>query len=84
VSTNDPPAVGRNAVAQVTQSFMTAFSDLLVMMNDLPQRGDEVGYHWTLTGADMDQEGRETGPHQRVEKWQIGCDSLICSSQAHF
>ncbi len=55
VSANGPPAVRPNGVAQVKQSFMTAFSDLLVMMNDLLQRGDEVGYHWTLTGANMDQ-----------------------------
>src|SRR5215467_10411470 len=32
---DDPAAVGRNAITQVAQSFMTAFPNLSVMMDDL-------------------------------------------------
>jgi hypothetical protein len=31
----DPAAVGRDAITQVAQSFMTAFPDLSVMIDDL-------------------------------------------------
>jgi hypothetical protein len=37
---NDVPAVGRNAIAEVAQSFMTA----------LFMQGDRIEYHWTLIG----------------------------------
>jgi hypothetical protein len=45
---DDPPAVGRQA--QVAQSFMSAFPDLCVVMDDL-RIEDEVEYHWTLFGT---------------------------------
>jgi len=32
---DDPAAVGRNAITRVAQSFMTAFPDLSLMMDDL-------------------------------------------------
>jgi len=79
------PAVGRKAIAQVAQSFMAAFPDLLVVMDDLRLDADEPEYHWTLSGTN-------TGPGgmgQRVcisgfERWRIGRDGLIVSSQGHF
>src|SRR5579863_4664793 len=60
----DPPAVGRPAVTQVAQSFMTAFPDLRVVMDDLQVRGDEAEYHWTLTGTNTGPEG--TGHSVRI------------------
>jgi hypothetical protein len=36
---DDPAAVGRSAITQVAQSFMTAFPDLAVMMDDVLPRG---------------------------------------------
>ena len=41
---DDPPAVGRQAITQVAQSFMSAFPDLCVVMDDL-RIEDEVEYH---------------------------------------
>lgn len=82
---DDPPAVGRAAVTQVAQSFMTAFPDLRVVMDDLLIRGDEAEYHWTLSGANTGPEG--TGHRVRIsgfEKWCLGRDGLIASSQGHF
>jgi hypothetical protein len=45
------PSVGRAAIAAAAQSFMTAFPDLVVKMNNLAIDGADVKYHWTLTGT---------------------------------
>lgn len=82
---DDPPAVGRNEIASVAQSFMIAFPDLCVVMNELRLDGEEPEYHWTLSGTNTGPGG--TG-HQvcisGFEKWRIGFDGLIASSQGHF
>jgi hypothetical protein len=82
---DDPPALGRNAITQVAQSFMTAFPDLSVTMDDLLIRADVFEYHWTLTGTNAGPGG--TGHRVRIsgfEKWRIGHDGLIASSEGHF
>jgi ornithine cyclodeaminase/alanine dehydrogenase-like protein (mu-crystallin family) len=82
---DDPPAVGRNAITQVAQSFMVAFPDLSVMMDDLILRRDVVEYHWTLTGTNTGPGG--TGHSVRIsglETWRFGCDGLVASSHGHF
>lgn len=42
------PAVGRAAIAASAQSFMSAFPDLVVAMDDLRVDGMTAVYHWTL------------------------------------
>jgi hypothetical protein len=82
---DDPAAVGRNAITQVAQSFMTAFPDLSVMMDDLLLRGDVVEYHWSLIGTNTGPGG--TGRRVRIsgsETWWFGSDGLIASSQGRF
>lgn len=82
---DDPPALGRNAITQVAQSFMTAFPDLSVTMDDLLIRADVFEYHWTLIGTNTGPGG--TGHRVRIsgfEKWRIGHDGLIASSEGHF
>jgi predicted ester cyclase len=64
---------------------MTAFPDLSVVMDDLLLQGDQAEYHWTLTGTNTGPGG--SGRRVRIsgfEKWRIGCDGLIASSQGHF
>ena len=81
---DDPPAVGREAIARVAQSFMSAFPDLCVVMDDVRVL-DEPEYHWTLLGTNSGPGG--TGRSVRIsgfEKWRIGPDGLIASSQGHF
>ena len=83
---DDPPAVGRNAITRVAQSFMTAFPDLCVVFDDLRLQADQTEYHWTLSGSNTGPGG--TG-HRMVrisgfERWRIGSDGLIASSQGHF
>ncbi len=82
---DDPAAVGRSAITQVAQSFMTAFPDLAVMMDDLLPRGDVVEYHWTLIGTNTGPSG--TGRRVRIsgfETWCFGSDGRITSSQGRF
>ena len=79
------PAVGRNAITQLAQSFMTAFPDLCVVMDHLRLQADEPEYHWTLCGTYTGPGG--TGHRVRIsgfERWRIGSDGLIASSQGHF
>ena len=79
------PAVGRNAITEVARSFMTAFPDMRVVMDELLVQGDRAEYHWTLIGTNTGPGG--TGHRVRIsgfEKWRIGADGLIASSQGHF
>jgi predicted ester cyclase len=82
---DDAPAVGRRAITDVAQSFMTAFPDLRLVMDELLARGDRIEYHWTLSGTNTGPGG--TGHRVLIsgfEFWQIGADGLIASSQGHF
>ena len=60
-----PPAVGRTAITQVAQSFMTAFPDLCVVMDDLRLQADEPEDHWTLLGW-------AAGPRKFMKNWHHG------------
>jgi predicted ester cyclase len=86
LSVNDgTPAVGRRAITEVAQSFMTAFPDLRVIMDGVLLLGDSIEYRWTLIGTNTGLGG--TGRRIRIsgfELWQIGADGLIASSQGHF
>jgi len=80
-----PPAVGRKAITEVAQSFMTAFPDMRVTIDKLVIKDDGAEYHWTLTGTNTGPGG--SGHRVRIsgyELWQIGADGLIASSQGHF
>ena len=78
---NAGPAVGRHAITQVALSFMTAFPDLRVVMDDLRISNGRVQYHWTLTGTYSNaNQVRVRG----FEEWQLGEDGLIAVSEGHF
>jgi hypothetical protein len=83
---NDAPAaVGRAAIAEVAQSFMSAFPDLRVAMDDVSAQGDEAEYRWTLTGTNTGPGG--TGRPVRIsgfEKWLLDRDGRIASSEGEF
>ena len=79
------PAIGREAITVAAQDFMTAFPDLVVMMDDLLDQGDVVIYKWTLLGTNTGPGG--TGKRVRIsgyEEWQFGADGLVVESQGHF
>jgi predicted ester cyclase len=78
-------AVGRAAIAQSAQGFMTAFPDLVVNMDRLVVNGARTEYHWTLTGTNSGPGG--TGQRVRIsgyEAWRFGSDGLIAESLGHF
>ena len=79
------PAVGQVAIMEAAQSFMTAFPDLQVKMDDLQMKGGQPEYHWTLLGKNTGPGG--TGQQVRIsgfEIWRMGEDGLIAESQGHF
>jgi predicted ester cyclase len=79
------PAVGRAAITEVAQSFMTAFPDLRVVMNKVVGKADRAEYYWTLIGTNSGPEG--TGNRVRIsgfEFWELGADGLIRCSEGHF
>ncbi|HEY2353088.1 MAG TPA: SgcJ/EcaC family oxidoreductase [Candidatus Acidoferrum sp.] len=78
-------AVGREAIAAVAQSFFTTFPDLQVVLDDVLVQGDRAEFHWTLIGTNSGPGG--AGHRVRisgVERWLLGDDALIASSQGHF
>jgi len=82
---NGTPAVGRSEIMELAQSFMTTFPDLQVVMDDVRVRTDCAEYHWTLIGTNTGPGG--SGHRVRIsgfERWHIGTDGLIGSSQGHF
>jgi len=69
-------------IAGVAESFVAAFPDIQVFMDDLVLTDDVVEYHWTFTGTSA-----ETGKSVRIpgsEEWTIAPDGLIAVSQGHY
>jgi predicted ester cyclase len=82
---DSPPAVGREAITEAAQTFMTSLPDLKVIMDGLDMEGDRAVYRWTLTGTNTGPGG--TGKRIRIsgfEEWQIGAEGLIAESRGHF
>jgi uncharacterized protein (TIGR02246 family) len=85
LTVNGVPAVGRRAITEVVQSFMTAFPDMQLFMDNMLTRGDRGVYHWTFVGTSTGPGGR--GHRVRFsgfEEWKFGEDGLIAESQGHF
>ena len=81
----DAPAVGRGAISQLAQSFMTAFPDLHLSMDKLVAQEGGAEYHWTLTGTNTGPGG--TGNRVRIsgfERWRMGADGLVAVSEGKF
>jgi hypothetical protein len=79
------PAVGRAAITAAAQSFMTAFPDLKVHLDDVLVKAELAVYRWTLDGTNTGPGG--TGHRVRIsgfEEWKMGQDGLIAESEGHF
>jgi steroid delta-isomerase-like uncharacterized protein len=82
---NGPPAIGREAIAEVAQGFMRAFPDMVVTMDDVSRNSHGTKFHWTLTGTNAGP--GSTGKRVRIsghELWQFDNDRLIAESKGHF
>jgi uncharacterized protein (TIGR02246 family) len=78
-------ATGRPAITEVAQSFMTAFPDMQVLLDEVRVQGERPEYHWTLIGTNTGPGG--TGHRVRIsgfESWEFGDDGLILSSLGQF
>ena len=79
---DNPPAVGRAAIAGVARGFMQDFPDMVVELDDLEPCGDRTAFHWTLTGTHLG-----TGHQVRIsgyELWSFDRDGLIAESKGQF
>lgn len=79
------PAVGRAALAEAAQGFMTAFPDMQLAMDALLVQGDRAVFQWTLVGTNSGPGG--TGQRVRFsgfEVWEFSADGLIARSRGHF
>ena len=79
------PSVGRTAITEAAQGFMTAFPDLVVYMDDLLDQKSKVIYKWTLEGKNDGPGG--TGNRVRVsgfEEWRFGADGLVAESLGNY
>ena len=82
---NGPAAIGRAAIAQEAQAFMTTFPDMVDTFDKLEPHGDTTAFHWTLTGTNTGPGG--TGNKVRIsgyELWKIDNDGLIGESKGNF
>jgi predicted ester cyclase len=69
-------------IAEVARSFVAAFPDIEIFMDELVFKDESVEYHWTFTGTSAD-----TGKRVRIsgfEDWTIGADGLIVESLGHY
>ena len=79
------PSVGRSAITASAQSFMTAFPDMVVSMDEAKVVGERATYHWTLTGTNTGPGGTgKTVCIQGYEDWRFGPDGLVADSLGHF
>ena len=79
------PSVGRAAITAAAQGFMSAFPDMVVIMDSLETTGPAIRYHWTLTGSNTGPGGTGRAVHiSGYEEWTFGKDGLIDRSLGHF
>jgi nuclear transport factor 2 (NTF2) superfamily protein len=72
-------------VTEVARSFISAFPDIEVFMDDLVFKDETVEYHWTFTGTNTGPSG--TGNPVRIsgfEEWTFGDDGLVVESRGQY
>ena len=80
-----PPAVGRESLAAVSASYMEAFPDLQINLDQFLVSGNAAFFIWTLTGRNTGPGG--TGQAVRVsgtEVWEMGESGLIAKSVGYY
>ncbi len=79
------PSLGRAAITDAARSFMDAYPDMRVLMDNLRVRDGGVEYHWTFIGTNTGPGGTGSSVHiSGFEEWTLGDDGLIAESQGHF
>ncbi|MFY2560084.1 nuclear transport factor 2 family protein [Corallococcus terminator] len=68
----------RTEITEAARSFMVAFPDLQVFMDDVVVKEETVEFRWTLTGTNTGPGG--TGKFVRIsgfEEWTLGDDGRV-------
>ena len=82
---NGSAATGRDAITEVAHSFMTAFPDMVLLMDKLDVQADKTIFHWTFIGTNSGPDGTGNKVHfSGFEEWTIGGDGLISKSDGNF
>jgi predicted ester cyclase len=71
--------------SEVASSFISAFPDIQVFMDDVVFKDETVEFRWTFTGTNTGPGG--TGNAVRItgyEEWTLGDDGLVVESQGHY
>jgi len=79
------PSVGREAIRATAEGFMTAFPDMVVVMDSVIGEEHYAVFHWTWTGTNTGPGG--TGRAVRIsgyEEWTLDTDGLIAESKGHY
>jgi uncharacterized protein (TIGR02246 family) len=80
---NDGPVlIGRRAITESAQTFMTTFPDLKLLLDDIVGMNGKFIYKWTLEGTHC-----TTGRRVRIvgsEEWTMGEDGLVAESMGSF
>ncbi len=79
------PSVGRIAIRTAAQSFMTAFPDMVVSLDEVSMHGNAAIFRWTLVGTNTGPSG--SGKPVRIsgyEEWNFGENGLIRESKGYF
>ena len=72
-------------VTEVARSFIEAFPDIQVFMDDVVFNDETVAYHWTFTVTNIGPGG--TGRAMRItgfEEWTFGDDGLVAVSRGGY
>jgi len=72
-------------ITEVVRSFMTAFPDIRVFMDDVVVKDEAIEFHWTFVGTNTGPGG--TGNRVRIsgfEEWTFGDDGLVAESHGHY
>ena len=72
-------------VTEVARSFVDAFPDIQVFMDDVVFNNETVEYHWTFTGTNTGPGGN--GRAVRItgfEEWTFGDDGLVAVSRGSY
>lgn len=79
------PLVGRAAITELAQGFMTAFPDLSLIMERLEARGGRVVYRWRFLGTNSGPGGTgKSVDFSGFEVWRLDADGLIAESIGFF
>jgi steroid delta-isomerase-like uncharacterized protein len=79
------PSVGQAAIRGTAEGFMTAFPDMVVVMDSVLAQGDGAVFPWTWTGTNTGSGG--TGRAVRIsgyEEWTLDANGLIAESKGHY